>query len=204
LTEIVASRIGGGNLTKMGGWPDHLRNLNSWLREYELLLREYTEIKNDSNQVDTPRAAQLESELRSRGKRIEDEQSLRDDGFGKVVRSADRAWGGTPFLSSLLRDFRRDLPRVPNFNLPGFDDPFRDEQRFLEHAIARLEEELKSRGVLTEQPDHVERVASEIRQAVEIEARLRRQCEEEVTKYPEQEESIRRSYRRAIDALRES
>jgi hypothetical protein len=187
----------------MSAWTDQLRTVSSSLREYEVLLREYSEIENGAKQVDSPRAEQLDTELKNRRRTIEREQSLRDDGFDKVVRSADRAWGGTPFLSSLLRDFRRDLPRVPTFNLPTLDDPFRDEQRFLEHAISRLEEELKSRGVLSEQPDQVERIASEIRQRVEIEARLRRQCEEDVTKFPEQEESVRRSYRRAIDALRE-
>jgi hypothetical protein len=110
-------------------------------------------------------------------------------------------------LAGTLRVLRSDLNTIPTFdNLPRYDAPFTEERRFCQYAIGRIEEELKGRGVRVEPPhppDPVDAIAGQIRQQVELEARLRRQCEEDVKKYPDQEEIIRRSYRRAIDALRE-
>lgn len=74
------------------------------------------------------------------------------------------------------------------------------QREFLENALYEMRAVLASRehGVSS-----VDAIAAQIRLKFELEARLRQQCEEDVKKYPEQEETIRRSYCKAIDALRE-
>jgi len=89
------------------------------------------------------------------------------------------------------------------------EPPLIQQRRFLERAISEMKHWLASRpqasGEAPTQPPPTEAdiIANEIRAQVGIEARLRELCEEDVGKYPDQEDIIRRSYRKAIDALRE-
>jgi hypothetical protein len=186
------------------GWNENLREIQAALRSHEQLLLEFGLSVEATERSDDGKVKELENRLRVSETNLEKKQIARNARFEKIVVAADRGWGGTPFLSAMLRDFRNDLSKIPtDVNSSSFDGPFRNEERFLEHAISRLEEELKSRGVELKEQDPINAITGEIRKKVQIEARLREQCEEDVKMYPEQEESIRRSYRRAIDALRE-
>lgn len=82
----------------------------------------------------------------------------------------------------------------------GIEPPVVQQRHFLERAIEEMESALASRG---EGLMQVNAVAAQIQQRILLEARLLQQCEEDVQHYPDQEEIIRRSYRKAIDALRE-
>jgi hypothetical protein len=165
------------------------------LREYELLLRQYSE----GSLAD-------ESELNSRMQTLLSMQLDRLETFDKRL-SAKSEWGFLGVDNSALvgkaHVLRSDLNALPTFeNLPRYDTPFVEERRFCYYAISRIEQTLKDRGV-KQDADPVATIASQIRNRIDTEARLRRQCEEDVQKYPDQEESIRRGYRHAIDAVRE-
>lgn len=171
------------------------QRLRLLLREYELLLRQFSE----GSMTD-------EGDLSNRMSTLLEMQRERTSAFN--FRLMDGFFTDTPSLVGTLRTLRSDLRTIPTFdNQPRYDAPFGEERRFCEAAVGQIEEVLKSRGVAVEQPvespDPVEAVAAQIRQQAELEARLLQQCEEDVQRYPDQEDSIRRSYRRAIDALRE-
>jgi hypothetical protein len=170
------------------------------LREYEQLLRQYSDAATDNA-----------AELNDRMKTIFALQASRQEVFDSRFATEPDEWEffdvDNGALAGQLRVFRADLASIPSFpNLPQFEGPFLEERRFYLYAEGRIEGELRKRGAAVErraEPDPVAAVAEQIRRQVETEARLRQQCEEDVQKYPDQEESIRRSYRRAIDALRE-
>jgi len=181
-----------------------VRDVHESLREHEDLLRQYSRLVGEGTKSDHERVSELEQMLRVSAAQVEKKQFERDAGFEKVVLAADRAWGGAPFLSAMLRDFKRDLKRLPiELNYPPFNAPIRKEEWFLQRAVSRLEEELKGRGVQLTAEDPIDAITEEIHRKVQAEARLRQKCDEDVRMYPDQEETIRRSYRRAIDALRE-
>lgn len=170
------------------------------LREYELLLKQYSE-----------GTLHNEGELNDRMRVILSMQVSRKEVFDFRMATPPDEWEffgvDNGSLVGKLRLARADLTSIPTFpNLPQFEAPFLEERRFCLYLEGRIEEDLRKRGAPVERRENVDpvsAVADQIRQQIEMEARLRRQCEEDVQKYPEQEESIRRSYRRAIDALRE-
>jgi hypothetical protein len=180
------------------GAKKHEQQLRLQLREYKLMLGQFSEgSMNDEGELNSRMGNLLAMQLQRHETfdiRMACEPSERD--FLAVDNAS---------LVGKLRVLRSDLSGIPAFDSqPRYEAPFHEERRFCEYAIGRIEEELKSRGVSLEKPsDPVEAVTALIHHQVEVEARLRRQCEEDVQKYSDQEESIRRSYRRAIDALRE-
>jgi hypothetical protein len=175
------------------------QQLRVLLREYELLLKQYSEGKLHN-----------EGELIDRMRTILSMQVRRKEVFDFRMATPPDEWEffgvDNGSLVGKLRLVRADFPSATFPQLPQFEGPFLEERRFCLYLEGRIEEELRKRGApigRRENVDAVSAVADQVRQQIETEARLRRQCEEDVQKYPEQEESIRRSYRRAIDALRE-
>jgi len=118
-----------------------------------------------------------------------------------------------PFVEHRKRHYtdKKDNEGRALYEFYRVEPPLVQQRRFLENAIREMKLSLADRpppkieGKPEEKPPPTpaEIIAGQIRQKVELEAQLRRQCEEDVQKYPDQEETIRRSYRRAIDALRE-
>jgi hypothetical protein len=148
--------------------------------------------------------------------RVENEQLQPRESFEKVFHHLNPV--GTKDLTEQLRRYEQYLTDLPiDFTDPSFvrfhrqgysteplvAPPVVQQRTFLENAISEMKAELASREEEKPVEDPVDVIAAQIRQQIEIEARLRRQCEKDVEKYPDQEETIRRSYRRAIDALRE-
>ena len=171
------------------------QKLRLLLREYESMVRQFT----DGSMAD-------EGALHECMTKLLEMQNERTSAFN--FRLIDGFFTDTPSLVANLRALRNDLHAIPRFDQHlHFAMPFVEERRFCESAVGQIEEMLRTRGVSAEEPaeppDPVQVVSAEIRRRAEVEARLRRQCEEDVQTYPDQEDSIRRSYRRAIDALRE-
>jgi hypothetical protein len=177
------------------------QRLRSLLQEYRSMLKQYGEgLMRDESRLDHRMATLFEMQLWR--------HETFDARMGCAPSERDFMGVDNASLAAKLRTLSSDLRSIPPVDgRTSYERPFVEERRFCEYAIARIEEELKSRGVPVEKPakrsDPVESVTAKIHQQVEAESRLRRQCEEDVEKYPDQEESIRRSYRRAIDALRE-
>src|ERR1051325_4663723 len=137
-------------------------------------------------------------------------QSQRENAFvEQLAHEPKLTWyNDNSSLVGKLTLLRSDLAELKSFgSFDGLDKPFQEERRFCLYAISRIEAELRDRGVPVERNhdvDPIENATTAIRRRIETEARLNRQCEEDVKKYPDQEDAIRRSYRKAIDALRDS
>lgn len=148
--------------------------------------------------------------------RAEVQQCRPRERFEEVFHHLDRV--STKDLNEQLLRYERYLADLPkDFKDPSFvkfrsnyhdkrklvDSPLVQQRRFLENAIQEMKAELSSRGGQEPTPSPVDAIASGIQQRIELEARLLRECEEAVEKHPDQEETIRSGYHRAIDALRE-
>jgi hypothetical protein len=159
---------------------------------------------------------------------VEEQQRGPRDGFEEVFHHLDRIT--TPVLKEGLRRYERYLDELPKsfvdpqfvkhrkrvidientdaygrsgFNYKPVEPPLIQQRRFLESAIYEIKAALDSRQESQPKAPRADQIAEEISRKIEAEAKLRTQCEEDVRKYPDQEEMIRRTYRRAIDALRE-
>ena len=118
-----------------------------------------------------------------------------------------------PFVEHRKRHYidKKDKDGRSMYDFHHVEPPVVQQRRFLENAIHEMKVSLAGRPEAKHEekpeekppPTPADIIAAEIGKRVEIEAQLRRRCEEDVKKYPDQEETIRRSYRRAIDALRE-
>lgn len=108
-------------------------------------------------------------------------------------------------LQQDIREMEHELAEIEKLR-SGLELPPEEEKPIsiwcesLQRAISEIHEGLRRRGVGQSPADDV---PNRIQRMIQTEASLRQRCEEDVRQYPEQEDVIRRSYRRAIDALRE-
>jgi hypothetical protein len=170
---------------------------------------------------------QWQEEIQEARDEVEKEQLWPRESFERHFHHLNRI--STPVLKDVLRRYERYLDELPkNFVDPQFvehrtevptmemdwegrflsdykpvEPPLTQQRRFLESAIYEIKVALDSRQESQPKAPRADDIAEEISRKIEAEAKLRKRCEEDVQKYPDQEKMIRRTYRRAIDALRE-
>jgi hypothetical protein len=186
------------------------RELRSFFYEYENLVRNYQSEAQQNGQISETfmlKINQLKENIVIYQKEREESlngwlQCANDRMLGEMIPDAE--------LSAKLRSLRRDFRKVATGGSGvEFDLPFDEEYRFYENAIFKLEETLKSRGVVVA-PEEIPRNLSEelrkqVRQSAETERKMWQDCEEEVRQATTQQQAdiIRKIYRQAIDRLRE-
>lgn len=199
------------------------------INEYIKLVEEYNALQQ-AGVPEAERIAALEKFIQEARDKVEEQQGHTREFFSATFHHLDKV--STQELKDGLRRYQRYLDGLPSeFSDPPFvehrkqvtvwdrdergtivsmnhskreyrkvDPPLVQQRRFLGEAIYEMKEALASRGV---EQSPVEEITTHIQRQIEIEARLHQQCEDDVQKYPDQEESIRRSYRKAIDAFRD-
>jgi hypothetical protein len=183
---------------------DFDRGIAGWAREelfsYEPLLRSRATLVQSGNALTSPEVAELDQRIADQAKKLEGPihhcRTALKSGFSdfKEAENSD--------LTTGLHRYERYLRALPaDLNTPEFQLY----RRFLEEAITEIGEILRARGAhLTEADTYVERITSDIKKQAEIIRRLNEACEADVNAHPTQADQIRRTYRRAIDALKES
>jgi hypothetical protein len=183
---------------------------------YMTLVKAYNEAKNTGRPPSDLQA--MEAEIQTARDLIEEQQDGPRDFFEDIFHKLHLA--RPQAVKDTLRRYQRYLDELPtDFEDPSFvkhrvprdkektvEPPLVQQRRFLENAIYEMKEDLARREAEEKPkppPSPADLISAQIQQQIEIEARLRERCEEDVRKYPDQEETIRRSYRKAIDALRD-
>ncbi len=189
------------------------KRLNEALFHFEALLQRRDQLLQTSHGAPSAELSDVESriaELREGDLRyINGCHSFLRNGVSATFRNAS-----DEELNWSLRHCERYLNQLPSNRDQeeietdyGIKAVFPTYRRFLEEAIREMREVLSDRGpqrpAVSEADRYVERVSAEIKKRTEIIRRLNEAMEADIAAHPEQEDLLRRTYRRAIDAVRE-
>jgi hypothetical protein len=177
--------------------------VGSWAREelikFENLIHERDLLTKSGENVSSKKLIELNEKIITQKQELSEALhycgNLLRNGFGDF-RNADNGE-----LTRGLHRYERYLRAHPN----DLKEPeFELYKRFLEDAITEIGELLRTRGAdITAADQYVERITSEVKKRAEIFRRLEEACETDVKAHPDQETQIRRTYRQAIDALKD-
>lgn len=209
--------LGGHYMLREEGFDSHWgARTQRALAHYMTLVKAYNEAKNAGRSSSDLQA--METEIQTARDLLAEQQDGPRDYFEDIFHKLHLARAQA--VKDTLRRYQRYLDELPtDFEDPSFvkhrgyydkkktvEPPLIQQRQFLENAIYEMKEDLARREAEEKPkppPSPADIISAQIQQQIEIEARLRERCEEDVRKYPDQEETIRRSYRKAIDALRE-
>jgi hypothetical protein len=196
---------------------------SNWYKQSRVLVGKYADIFLELSEVerangDLRRAARLHeqlSEIVSEMEKPLDEAKRELDWYGNSYAETDIIDGhffyDNHFVDCVIKDCERELKKLESFtNLTQKEEQlFRKWRLINEQHLTFAAEELTRRGITVkprepvEEPDVVTETRKRVRETVQTIAALERDCEEDVRNNPEQETLIRRTYRKAIDRLRE-
>jgi hypothetical protein len=177
--------------------------VGSWSREelikFENLVRERDLLTNSGQNVSSPKFVELNERIATQ--RQEFSEALHYCGNHLRNGFSDFAKADNEELTRGLHRYERYLRAHPSDLKESEVDLYK---RFLEEAITEIGELLRTRGAdITAGDQYVERITREVKKQAEIIRRLEEACETDIKAHPEQEKQIRRTYRQAIDALKD-
>jgi hypothetical protein len=179
------------------------QGVGSWAREellkYESLLRSRVTLFQSGHAATSPEVIDLDQQITDQKKKLESPihycNIALQSGFSDFRDAEDSD------LTTGLRRYERYLKAQPN----DLTQPeFQIYRRFLEEAITEIGELLSARGTNVSPADqYVEQVTAQIKKRAEIIRRLNEACEADVKTHPDQADQIRRTYRRAMDSVKD-
>jgi hypothetical protein len=203
----MRGQVGDINLASMNG-QEMERKRRLLLTEYEMVLREYLQLKEQSDSSQSSQIAELEKSMQWKGAMIDALQKEREDDIDNQIEW----WEVTKkdvvaMLQTELHTYRQDFAAIPSdLNVPRWDMPFREERRYYDRSIVRLEAELRGRGVKLDTPkfdDPALRIAAQVQNKLNAITALERQRDEDLKNAPsEHHEFIKRAYGKALDAMK--
>lgn len=187
---------------------DSWRAQDSRLMKYEALLRSYKSrlaTQKDKHVAD-PDTTKLEEEIAEARDWIDEKQQwLNSSVKGEFISVVHKVT--TAGLKRELRRFGQYMSRLPtDLDMPQHEEPFRAWRRSLDYLVAEIKyiiEEERGEQV-SEAQKHAARVATQVQAYLETVRLLEERCEADVRTHPQQETEIRRRYRQAIDAIKDS
>lgn len=203
MDESVTEKLAKKLLAKRKRLIQTVENTRQWLAYYLELLREYEKLKsaNDSSE----KIAEVEKDLLRRKQRAIELIEIGSCYFPQNFLDLEEI--SINELKITIRAFNRYINDIPtDIDLPEYKIPYIKWRKFLDTCIQEMECALTEKGGnhLSEAQQKAAHVASQVQVYLDAVRLLEDQCEEDVKNHPNQEAEIRRRYRRAIDALKDT